>query len=219
MTTIAVLRPKPGNAATAARLEALGHHVLRLPLFEVVPVAWDVPDPAMFDGLLVTSANAVRHAGAGLERLKTLPVHAVGTATARAAERAGFAVATVGDSNAAALLQQVQARALLHLAGRDHARTGLPVAATTVVYASEPAPLPPGALDLLAGGIALVHSPRAGRRLAELLDAAAISRSEVALAVISAAAREAAGPGWARIAVSPRPDDATLVATARLLAD
>lgn len=219
MKTVAVLRPEPGNAATAARLEALGHHVLRLPLFEVVPVAWDVPDPAAHDGLLVTSANAVRHAGAGLERLEALPVHAVGAATASAAQRAGFRVATIGDSNAAALLQRVQARALLHLVGRDHARTGPPVTATVVVYASEPAPLPPGGLDLLAGGVALIHSPRAARRLGELLDAAAIPRAEVALAAISAAAREAAGPGWARVAVAPRPDDATLIAIARLLAD
>ena len=219
MSTMAVLRPEPGNAATAARLEALGHHVLRLPLFRVVPVAWDVPDPAEFDGLLVTSANAIRHAGAGVGRLKALPVHAVGAATARAAEHAGFTVAATGETNVAALLERVEARALLHLAGRDHARTGAPVVATAVVYASEPAPLPPGALDLLAGGVALVHSPRAARRLRDLFDAAGIPRAEVALAAISAATRDAAGPGWARIAIAPRPDDATLVAAARLLAD
>lgn len=219
MRTIAVLRPEPGNAATAARLEALGFPVLRLPLFAVVPVAWDVPDPADYDGLLVTSANTIRHAGPGLDRLKRLPVHAVGAATAGAAERAGFTVATVGDSDAVALLKRVQARAMLHLVGRDHVPSGPAVAATVVVYASEPAPPPPGSLDLLAGGVALAHSPRAARRIGELLDAAAIPRGEVALAAISAAVREAAGPGWARIAVAPRPDDVTLVATARLLAD
>ena len=46
---------------------------------------------------MLTSANAIRHGGAGLERLRSLPVHAVGEATAAAAREAGFAVAGIGE--------------------------------------------------------------------------------------------------------------------------
>lgn len=219
MTTVAVLRPEPGNAATAAKLEALGLFALRMPLFAVVPVAWDAPDPARFDGLLLTSANAIRHAGPALAAYRHLPVNAVGAASARAAERAGFAVATVGEGGVAELLPRIAATALLHLAGREHRPAGPPVAATAVVYASEPVPSPPGALDLLDGGIALLHSPRAAARLAALVDAAGLPRAATALAAISPAAAAAAGPGWRRIAVAPRPDDAALIAVARMLAD
>jgi uroporphyrinogen-III synthase len=34
-----------------------------MPLFAIVPLDWTAPDPAQFDGLVLTSANAVRHAG------------------------------------------------------------------------------------------------------------------------------------------------------------
>ena len=66
----------------------------------------------------------------------------------------------------------------------------------------------------LAGTVALVHSPRAGARLAALLP----DRADVRLAAISAAAAEAAGDGWAAVAVAPTPDDAALVATGLSLA-
>lgn len=214
---VAVLRPEPGNAATAATLKALGRFVLRLPLFEIVPVAWDAPDPRGYDGLLLTSANAVRHAGPQLAALRHLPVHAVGAATARAAAKAGLTVATTGTADAAALLAQVDASALLHLTGREHTDTCPKVGATIVIYASEPAPLPPGALALLEGAVALLHSSRAAARLASLLDEPA--RAATAIVAISPAAARAAGPGWQRVAIAPRPDDATLIAIARLLAD
>lgn len=217
--TVAVLRPEPGNAATSARIEALGLFALRMPLFAVVPAAWDAPDPARFDGLLVTSANALRHAGPALARYRHLPVHAVGGASARAARAAGFIVATEGQIGVAELLPQVQGQALLHLAGREHRPAGPPVRATAIVYASEPVPPPPGGIDLLDGGVALLHSPRAAARLAELVDAAGVPRARIDVAAISAAAAAAAGSGWHRVAVAPRPDDATLIATARLLAD
>ena len=82
---IVVLRPEPGNRVTAAAIEGRGLRAIRLPLFAVQPVAWQAPDPAGFDALLLTSANAVRHGGAGLARLLSLPVFAVGEATADAA--------------------------------------------------------------------------------------------------------------------------------------
>src|SRR5690242_6691986 len=94
---VAVLRPEPGNAATAAAIEALGLTAIRLPLFEIHAIDWAPPDATRFDALLLTSANAARHAGQGLAGFRSLPVHAVGEATAAAAREAGLEVVAVGD--------------------------------------------------------------------------------------------------------------------------
>src|SRR3546814_3001824 len=92
-----LLRPEPGNAVTAAAVAAMGLMAIRLPLFEVRAIAWAAPDPGGFDALVLTSANAVRLGGIGLDRFKALPVHAVGGATAAAAAQAGFSVVAVGE--------------------------------------------------------------------------------------------------------------------------
>ena len=82
MRPVVVLRPEPGASRTAARAEALGLDARVVPLFAIVPIEWSAPDPSDFDGIVLTSANAVRHGGEQLDELKALPVHAVGEATA-----------------------------------------------------------------------------------------------------------------------------------------
>ena len=125
-----------------------------------------MPADAGFDALVLTSANAVRHAGAGLDALRHLPAHAVGSATADAASAAGFRVATTGTSDIDALLDAIPgSQHLLHLAGADR-RTPGPhrhYIQTVTVYRAAvlDAPLPP-----LAGTVVAVHSPRAGEQLA-----------------------------------------------------
>lgn len=220
---IAVLRPQPGNAATAGRIEAAGAIAIRLPLFAVRPLAWDAPDPARFDALLLTSANAVRHGGDAVATLRTLPVVAVGAATARAAREAGLNVAATGDADAAALIaaaaESGHAR-LLHLCGRDHgvARGGA-VRAVIPVYTSEALAIPAELLVRLSGSVALLHSERAARRIAALLDAAGVARTGVAVAAISPKVATAAGAGWHRVAIAERPSDTALIDAARAIAD
>ena len=217
---VAVLRPEPGNRATVAALERIGLEAIALPLFEIVPVDWTPPDPAMHDGLLLTSANAVRCAGAGLARLTALPVFAVGEQTARAAHEAGLDVAAAGTDGVAEIAAIAEARGyhrLLHLAGRDRAPT--PPGVTTVLTAYEAREIAraPSELRMIEGGVALLHSSRAAQRFAVL--AAAIDRGTVRLAALSSAIAEAAGGGWAGIAVAATRDDAALVALAHRLAD
>ena len=207
-----VLRPEPGAARTAGRLEALGVVVQRCPLFVVKPVAWTPPDPTRHDALLLTSANAVRHAGSGLQALSTLPVLAVGAATAAAARAAGLTVIASGVSDAAAVVDHGRALGFarpLHLAGRD--RMGA-VADAITVYASDPIEPDAAAVQAWAGRIALLHSPRAARRFAGLVDQHRIGREQVGVAALSAAVADAAGGGWATRAVADRPDDAGLAA-------
>ncbi|HCB74717.1 MAG TPA: uroporphyrinogen-III synthase [Sphingomonas bacterium] len=213
MRRLIVLRPEPGNARTCAAIRTAGGEAIALPLFEVRPIDWQAPDPAGFDALVLTSANAVRHAGPQLESFEHLPVVAVGAATARAAEAAGLSVAAVGEGDAGdlpPLLARIGSRAPLHVTGREHRDLG--AGRTIAVYASEAIE----GIDAtpLIGATALVHSARAGKRLAQIVDTAGLDRAGIAIAAISPAALAAAGEGWAAAVSAPVPRDDALIAAA-----
>jgi uroporphyrinogen-III synthase len=211
LTPLLVLRPEPGNSATAARARALGLDVRQSPLFDIVALPWNAPDPDSFDLLLLTSANAVRAGGSELARLGARDVMAVGAATAAAARDAGLRVVLSGDRGVDDLLARVTHGArLLHLAGADHHRpaTGHNIA-TIAVYRAMPTEvvLPAGR------SVALVHSARAGARLAEL----APDRSEITIAALSPQVAAACGGGWAGVHVAPQVADGALLALAARL--
>jgi uroporphyrinogen-III synthase len=214
MRQVVVLRPEPGASETTARARQLGLAAIAIPLFRIEPIEWTAPHPAGFDGLLLTSANAVRHAGRRIDGLRGLPVYAVGKATAAAAKRAGFVIAQIGTSGLDQLLVAMPAGIrLLHLCGEDrkvstsnrHAVTQL------VVYRARPIDSPP--VGAIQGGVAMIHSPRAGRRLAELVR----HRSSVRVAALSPAAARAAGTGWEAIEAADQPTDEALLALAARL--
>ncbi|MBD8678064.1 uroporphyrinogen-III synthase [Sphingomonas sp. CFBP 13720] len=214
---LAVLRPEPGNAATAAAIEAAGRMAIRLPLFDIVALAWTAPPVEDHDALILTSANAVRHAGTALARYAALPVHAVGAATAAAARAAGLRVVATGIADGRALLDAAQAggvtRGLL-LTGRERAVAGHPaLSGIRAVYAADPVDRVD--VTMLAGSVALVHSVRAAERLAALVGA----RGEIAVAALSAAIAAALGTGWRAVAIADAPIDAATIAAACTLAD
>lgn len=209
MRPLVVLRPEPGASASAEGARRMGLEVITLPLFEIRPLPWTAPDPARFDGILMTSANAAHFGGPELVRLRDLPVHAVGEATAEAARAAGFEVASVG-AGGVGQLSLPQGRPLLHLCGR-HRR---PIEGTEPVAVYESVELlAPEGLSAIRKAVVAVHSPRAGRRLAEL----AGERLRTAIAAISEAAAEACGPGWERVEVADAPRDPALLALAARL--
>ena len=210
MRPLVILRPEPAASRSADRARAMGLEVRVLPLFALEPVPWSAPDPADFDGLVLTSDNAVRLGGKDIARLLPLPVHAVGAATAAAARDAGFSVASIGEGGARSMA--LPAGRLLHLAGRDHRPVG--AARTIIVYEARPIPQPDG-FEELRHCVAAVHSPRAGRRLAELAD----HRSSIAIAAISPAAAEACAAGWQCVHAAPRPTDEALLALAASLCE
>lgn len=214
--SVAVLRPEPGNTATAQRIEAIGLRAIRMPLFAVHALDWHAPDPAHHDALMLTSANAIRFGGPDLADLRHLPVIAVGSKTAEIARGAGFDVLAAGDGDAASLLSLASAHGIsraLHLTGRHRSiETGGPVSRAIAVYASETVPVSAAQLLALQGSVALLHSVRAARRLGELADLHAVPRSSVGIAALSPAVAAAAGPGWATIAIATAPSDAALIA-------
>ena len=194
---VLIVRPAPGNAATADAVAAMGLEPVVVPLFEVVPLTWKMPDPAGFDAVVMTSANAARLGGAGLAQFTQLPLFAVGEATGAAARGAGFADVQVGDGDAADLGPHLSGR-ILHLTGSDH-RLIPTDAKVTVVPVYESRPLAPCAP--LSAGIVLIHSPRAGIRFAELKP----DRADTHIIAISPAAARACGTGWAAVHIAERP--------------
>lgn len=213
MRKLVLLRPEPGLAVSAERARRLGLDVIAAPLFRVEPVAWLPPDPSAYDALLLTSANAIRHGGAGLGHFGQMAVHVVGAATADAARRVGFTIASIGESGVERLLNDLApGLTLLHLAGAEAREVDanqridrLTVYRSTVI--AQPA-LPP-----LDGHVIAVHSPRAGARLSEIAGPA----RGAAIAAISAAAAQACGSGWASVDIAATPADASLLALAARL--
>jgi uroporphyrinogen-III synthase len=220
MRRLVVVRPEPGASATVGRATAMGLEAVAMPLFEVEAIAWEAPGAGDYDALLLTSANALRHGGDGLQKLRGLPVYAVGDATADEARRAGFTVAICGDGDVERLLRSIPDSArLLHLCGEHRTVAPSPHSVTEVAVYRSRELLAPADLRLVDGQTAAVQSPRAGRRLAELIDAAGIERSGLRIAAISDAAAEAAGEGWAMRVAADRPSDAALLAVAARLCD
>ncbi|MEW4447435.1 uroporphyrinogen-III synthase [Qipengyuania sp. JC766] len=187
------------------------------PLFDVVPVPWEAPDPGAFDGLLIGSANVFRKGGDALHRLRELPVLAVGATTADCARDAGFVVARVGTGGLQTVLSQVEGPArLLRLCGEDRVALTPPEDVRIeerVVYRVEARPFPKALMqDLRSGAIVLLHSAAAARHFAAECDRRGIARQGIAIAALGPRIAEAAGSGWRKLAWPETPDDPALLA-------
>lgn len=199
-----ITRAEPGASATAGRVRALGYAPLVAPLLVVEATGPAEVDLSGVGALAFTSANGVR-AFAARSQARTLPVFAVGAATAQAARATGFAEVAHfdGDVNdlAAGLVRHAAAveGAILHpgaaepagdLAGLVRAR-GLIVCPLTL-YRARPADIGPAqAAALDQADAVLIHSPKGGAALAEALsrrprpDLRAFAISEAALAPLA----------------------------------
>ena len=214
MTRVLVLRPEPGASATVRRARELGLAAAAIPLFEIEPVVWKAPDASPFDGLLLTSANAVRHGGEQLHQLRGLKVYAVGRASAEAARDAGFDIAASGEAGVDSLLGSIEPELkLLHLCGVDRREADEARQEITTVEVYRSRPIDPPNLSAVENSIALIHSPRAGCRFSDLVE----DRAFISIAAISKAAADAAGEGWMSIHVAEQPNDEALLALAACL--
>lgn len=215
-----VTRPEPGNSATMARAAALGLDAFAMPLFAAQAMAWTAPPPDDYDVLLLTSAQAVRLAGPPLARLAPLPVYAVGAATADAAKAVGMTVVHTGAADAQSLLDGMTSEKtprILWLCGRERSEFDPrgAVIEPLACYAVDPVDPPPTWAPLVgAPAVLLAHSARAAARIAELVGPL---RTHLTLVAISPAVAAAAGAGWAELAASEQPTDASMLALAHAL--
>jgi uroporphyrinogen-III synthase len=100
---------------------------------------------------------------------------------------------------------------LLHLTGEDRIQPDAPQRITHVVVYRSRELVNPG--EIPADCLALIHSPRAGRRFADLVE----DRRRIAIAAISPQAADAVGSRWLSVESADAPtDDALLALAARL---
>lgn len=227
MKRVWITRAQPGAEATAGRVAALGFEPVVAPVLAVreLPARIDLTGVG---ALAFTSANAVR-AFAGRCETRELPVFAVGTATAAAAEEAGFGQIASANGDVADLARLIARRAadltgiLLHPAAAEPAgdltgalKSAGVEARALALYETVPVEVPKSVLDALGTiDVVLVHSPKAARHLA-----AALARWPVAHMTAYALSPEVcaplAGVGLAQTITAPLPtEDALLSLLAR----
>ncbi len=183
-----VTRAEPGASATAGRLVAMGRTPLVAPLLAVRPLPFPSL-PTEVGAVAFTSANAVAALTGRpeLQRLRALPVFAVGDATAWAARDLGFERVRSAGGDLAALGRLIAAHRndirgpVLHLAARERAGEladgGGPVVVTPVYEVLE-LPLDDAVRSAWTElDAVLVHSPRAARALARAAAALDVSTS------------------------------------------
>lgn len=223
MKPLFIFRPEPGWSITADMARASGLEVRGSPLSSIEAVEWEVPDARDFDGLLIGSANVLRHAGEGLKLLDRVPVHAVGETTADAARVAGFMVARTGRGGLQVLVDQLAGRdlRLLRLAGEDRVPLTLPdgiTMQTRVVYRAVPEALGEAeAMALRSGGVAMLHSATAAQRLRAECARLGTNPALFDLVVIGARVAEACEGGWNSIHIAAAPTDTDMLALAESL--
>ncbi|MBZ9886223.1 uroporphyrinogen-III synthase [Mesorhizobium sp. CA10] len=231
MARILVTRPEPGASRTARRLEALGFQLVLLPLTETsaLPVKASIGRDAV--AVVVTSANAVRHAPKALiAALARLPCHAVGKRTAEACRAAGFLAVTEGPGNAEALADAIAGglagRAIIYLCGRVRlpafeqrlAAAGVHVQA---IETYDTTSIDYGDADVVARlsgrpiDAALLYSAKASAALASLIARPALrhlfERTEF-LALSARVAEPLDGVAGDRVRIASKPEEEALLA-------
>ena len=215
---VLVTRPEPGASDTARRIAAIGLLPILAPCLTVRSLAVHVP--AWVQAVLVSSGNAVPALPAALH---SLPLLAVGDATAARARAAGFSNVCSADGDAAALgalaAERCPARSTLLLAtgqgqggglAADLRRRGFRVH-RRAVYAARPVGRLPGpAREALRAGTlraALFLSGETARAFARVLPAAlhpALAAVD-ALAIGQPAADALLYLPWRQVRVSAKP--------------
>jgi len=223
---VLVTRPEPGAAETAARLTALGFRPVLAPVLTIAPRALRIAGAPQ--AVLVTSGNAV---AAVPKHLHSLPLLAVGDATAARARGAGFADVRSAGRDAAALAALAAATLapaagpLLLASGEGQ---GMALAAALrargfavwrrVAYAARPAErLPAEARAALAAGTlraALFFSPLSARVFVTILQrdiGDEVVRGTEAMAISRPTEAALKGLPWRRVRVASHPDQEELL--------
>lgn len=224
MKRLFVFRPEPGLRVTLETARSLSLEISGCPLFEVEPVSWSAPPAEEYDALLVGSSNVFRHGGTSLPKLETLPVYAVGEATAEGAREKGFLVTKTGKGGLQVLLDELAGRELRMLRLCGEARVVLDPPAgitidTQVVYRTTPLEVSVECAAAMheEGGVALLHSGEAARRLRAECERLGIDRGKLIIAALGPRIADMAGEGWQSVHTAAQPLDAELLALAQAL--
>ncbi|MFT4076570.1 MAG: uroporphyrinogen-III synthase [Asticcacaulis sp.] len=174
-----ITRTAAGAQKTARAVEALGYEALIAPVLRVAPLK-PVIDPHSFDAVIFTSRNGVE-AFSSLCSRRALTAWCVGEATAAAAQQHGFQTVISADGNVGDLIDLIRRDSdrhsrLLHAAPREPAgdlcetlrADGFQVS-EVAVYETQAIRPPLSPADLARLRHILIHSPRGGRAVADVL--------------------------------------------------
>lgn len=227
---VLITRPWEDAEPLAAELRTHGIESIMAPLLHVHYLAGPPLDLAGVQALLVTSANGVR-AFAARERIRTLPVYAVGDATAKAAQSASFSAVESASGDVAALAGLVVERVkpaagtLMHVAGSKVAGDlgGMLTTAgfgyrREVLYEARTADsLPPAATRAIGRqwirGV-IVYSPRTAVTFVKLARQAGLEGAcglLTAFCLSRAVAERMAAIPWKHTVVATRSDQSAMV--------
>lgn len=232
MTTVLITRPLQDAKRLAAALTAHGYECLNAPMLAIEPTHEKMPE-AHFDGLILTSRNSVRHAGAALSALKSLPCYCVGAQTAELAREFGLSVkiaAENGGKLAEAMMQNVSvASSFLHPCGRhlsEEPATSLEAAGLSITHwpvyeALASTHMPETASTALRDNhiaAVLFYSPRTAALFAKLarhegLEACCARLRAICLS--KAVADEISAISWQNIHIADRPDEQSMIEALR----
>ncbi len=226
-----VTRPEPEASRFAKDLEGLGHQALVTPLFSIEGTAEALEGTmAEVEAIALTSARAL----AFIDRPEalTLPLFAVGTASAEAARRKGFVDVTDAGGDAAALAERLKrslpvGARVFHPSGEDQARdlsallagSGLVVERRIVYRAVAATEMPEAAISALKEarleGVTF-FSPRTAQTFVRLAAETGLAATTAALAAYCLSPAVAAGltdSVWREIHSASRPDLAGMLET------
>lgn len=227
-----ITRPAEDAAPLAALLAEKGIDSLIEPLLTIQPTQGPAPNLGGVQALLMTSANGVR-AFARLSDARTLPVYAVGEATASAAHDAGFTEVSSASGDVAALAGLVCEKldpargSLLHVAGSRIAGdlagqlegAGFAYSRAVLYTADKATTLSETAIAALQAGDVdgvVFYSPRTAASFVVLAKKSGLGEkiSRLTAYCLSDAVAACAGDlDWARVVVAKSPDQAALIAS------
>jgi uroporphyrinogen-III synthase len=215
-----ITRAEPEASATGERVRALGFEPVVAPVLEVQPVG-RAPDLTGVGALAFTSRNAVR-AFAAQSPERSLPVFAVGDATARAATDSGFTEVSSAGGDVAALASLIAGRKealngeVLYLAPEEPAGDLVAMLAgdsvrarTCVVYRTQPREFEPAP----SAEAVLVHSAKAARILAGSRDLEVIAPIMAAICISPAALEPIQDSSFSGHIVAPAPNEEAMLQT------
>jgi len=232
---ILVTRPQPAAAVTTARLEAMGHTAILLPVME----ATHQPQAALealshpHSAIAITSAEACRALAPYRHRIAPhgeTPVYCVGKATALAARRLGFRQVITGDGTGVSLAGIAAGASaslpagLVYLAGWPRSpafEAGLQAAGiacrTAETYRMSAIAHPPEMIDKVlrppVPDLALLYSHETARHFFALLSPQrAATLSGMRLICLSQHVADAVPPGFGPVAVALQPSEDALLA-------
>jgi uroporphyrinogen-III synthase len=225
---IAVTRPAEDAGPLKARLEALGHDVIVVPLLMILP-RQDVPIPDRpWQAIVCTSANGIRSLS-GHDHLKSVRMLTVGPQSLAAARRAGFARTEAHGGNVDGLAAFIRgsldpaAGPILYLSGSETAgdlEAQLKVAhfdcERSILYDAVPAasfgPIASALRERNVDAV-LLYSPRSARIWRSLVEAEDLGEAAAVPHYLCLSPNVAAQlpPAW-RLHVAATADDTAMMA-------